>query len=527
MNDRLNAIPNRLLSWWKATDPTRRLRLGALVAMGLAALIVGLGFLTRTDWQPVYNNLSPQAAGQITNQLTQMKVPYQLTDQGRTVEVPAAQVDQVRVDLASANIPSAGTVGLPTPMTFTLGETQSEIQINQLIDLEAALSQTIDSIQGVKSSKVLINEPPPSLFGEGPGQASASVFVDLNPGAGLSAGQVRGIMNLVAHSVSGLKLDEVSVVDQLGTVLSAEALAPNPLTSPTGQAGQQLAAEDRVDNAIASQLTSMLNQVLGPGNAVVRVHAALNFDNRVVRQIVYGHRVLKGQTLSVSTSKQAGAAPVRQAGAGGNTPNYGALGATGPSSSSSRRVSSQYAVNQTVSQDTIPAGAVQRMTVAVAVDQTMSPAKLRALKNLVVQAAGLNLKRGDQVSILAQPFNRQLVRQTLAAMAATNRANRLRAQIEAAVAFLALIIVILSIRRLLKGAARRREELAEEREFYLQGAGGGKGVHISMPDFLGAAPEPAGPPSLPEVARKHLEAVSKEEPDGVARVLRTWLSEDE
>lgn len=527
MNDRWNAIQGRLLSWWKATDPTRRLRLGALVAMGLAALIVGVGFLTRTNWQPVYNNLSPQAAGQITNQLTQMKVPYQLADQGRTVKVPASRVDQVRVDLASANIPSTGTVGLPTPMTFSLGETQSEIQINQLIDLEATLAQTIDSIQGVKSSKVLINEPPPSLFGEGPAQASASVFVDLNPGARLDAGQVRGIMNLVAHSVSGLKLSQVSVVDQMGTVLSAGVLGPNALTSPTGQAGQQLSAEERVDNAIASQITSMLNQVLGPGNAVVRVHAALNFNNRDIRQIVYGHRVLKSQNLSVSASKQAGQAAVPPAGAAGNTPNYASAGATGPSSSSSRHVSSQFAINQTVSQETIPAGAVQRMTVAVAVDQKMSPARLRALKNLVVQAAGLNLRRGDQISILAQPFNHQMVRQALAAIAATNRANRLRAQIEAAIAFLALIIVVLSIRRLMKGAARRREELAEEREFYLQGAGGTGGVHISTPDVLGPPQEPSGPPSLPEVARRHLEHASKEAPDGVARVLRTWLTEDD
>ncbi len=522
MNESLKNLQNRILAWWRTTDSTRRLRLGAMTVMGLVVLIVGIGFLTRTNWQPLYNNLSAQSAGQITNQLTQMKVPYELTDQGRTVMVPASDVDQVRVDLASANIPSSGTVGLPTPVSFSLGETDQEIQINQLINTEATLESTIDSIAGIKSSKVLINQPSPSLFGEGASQASASVFVDLNPGANLNPGQVRGIMNLVAHAISGLPLADVSVVDQYGTVLSQGVLSNNG-SSAAGQAAQQLAAEHAVDNQVSSQVSSLLTQVLGPGNAVVRVNASLNFNNREVRQVTYGRGVLGSQTSNVTSSKSSAAA-VKAAGAGANTVTYPTT-LNGPSSSNSRAVTTHYDVNQTVNEVTIPAGGINRMTVAVAVDQAMSPAKLRSLKNLVVQAAGLNLRAGDQVDILAQPFNHSLVKQALASIAATQRANRLRQQIEAALAFLALVLLIVGIRRVMKRPSPRSLELAEPEELYL--GAGGMPMPMTMADLL---PQPQ--PEMIErnihaEARAHLNKTAHEHPDTVARLIRTWLAEDD
>ncbi len=521
MNESLNRLQTRVQTWWQSTDPTRRLRLGAMIMMGLVVLIVGIGFLTRTNWQPLYNNLSTQSAGQIPNQLTQMKVPYQLTNQGRTVLVPAAQVDQVRVDLASANIPSSGTVGLPTPVNFSLGETTQEIQINQLINTEATLEATINSIAGVKSSKVMINQPAPSLFGEGPSQASASVFVDLNPGAVLSPSQVRGIMNLVAHAVSGLSLRQVSVVNQNGTVLSQGALSgPSPL-SAVGQAGQQLAAEQAVDNQVAGQVGSLLTQMLGPGNAVVRVHATLNFNNREVRQIMYGRGVLANQTKNLTASKSKGAA-LPAAGAKANVPVYPTALANGPSSSSSNNVTNHYDVNQTVSNQTIPAGGIQRMTVAVALDQTMTPAKLRAIRNLVVQAAGLNLRAGDQVDILAAPFNHSLVKSALASMAATQRANRMRQQIEAAIAFLALVLIIVGIRRMLKTKTQRRLELAESQELYLTGGNQALKVADYLPDH-----RLEEIPSVYEQAKQHLTTTARQNPETVARLIRTWLAEDD
>ncbi len=520
MNESLKNVQNRLMTWWKAMDSTRRLRLGAMTVMGLVVLIVGLGFLTRTNWQPLYNNLSPQSAGQITTQLTQMKVPYQLTDQRRTVMVPAAQVDQVRVDLASADIPSSGTVGLPTPVTFSLGETDQEIQINQLVNTEATLEATINSIAGIKSSRVLINQPSPSLFGEGASQASASVFVDLTPGDSLNPGQVRGIMNLVAHAVSGLPLAQVSVVDQSGTVLSQGVLSSST-PSAVGQAAQQMAEEETVDNEVAAQISSLLTQVLGPGNAVVRVNATLNFNNREVRQVTYGKGVATSQSANVSSSKSS-VAPVTAAGAASNTVTY-PTSTSGPSSSNSKDVTTHYDVNQTVTQETIPAGGIEHMSVAVAVDQAMSPAKLRSMRNLVIQAAGLNLRAGDQVDILAQPFNHSLVKQALASIASTQRANRLREQIEAALAFLALILVIVGIRRVLKNQGQRSLELEPSQELYLPGGG----LPLSVPDYLPEHSPEALQPTIHAQARAHLTKTAHDNPETVARLIRTWLAEDD
>lgn len=424
MNQRIKEYGQQILNWWKRQSLTQRLRLGVISALALSVVLVLINWVTSPNWQPLYTNLSPRAAGQITTQLTQMKVPYQLTNQGRTVLVPKAHVNQVRVDLADLNIPSS-TVGMPQPLHFSLGETNQEITLTQLADLEATLAQTINSINGVHNSRVLINQPPPALFGESAANPTASVFLDLNLGVSLSASQVRGIMNLVAHSVAGLTPKEVTVVDQAGTLLSQNALNSQPGSSITGTSQAELAAEDQIDNQIAQKVTSMLDQVLGPGAAVVRVNASLNFNQSSIHSILYGKSVLSSQKVTTKTTSSKGAAAV-PAGAQGNTPAYPVTtGALGPSKSQSNSTTSHWLVDKTSTNQVVPAGSINRMTVAVAVDKPLSKAQSASLKSLVSSAAGVNAKRGDVVTIMGQPFNRTQVNQALKQMAQAQKIQQI------------------------------------------------------------------------------------------------------
>ncbi len=519
MNQRVKEFGQKILQWWKRQTLTQRLRFGVLAALSLSVLLVLINWVTSPNWQPLYTNLSPRSAGQITTQLTQMKVPYQLANQGRTVLVPKSHVDQVRVDLADLNIPSS-TVGMPQPLNFSLGETNQEITLTQLADLEATLAQTINSIQGVHTSRVLINQPPPQLFGESAANPTASVFLNLNPGVSLSPSQVRGIMNLVAHSVAGLTPKEVTVVDQAGTLLSQNVLNSQPGSTITGTNQAELTAEDQVDNQIAQNVTSMLDQVLGPGAAVVRVNASLNFNQSTIHSTQYGKSVLSSQQVNTKTSSQTGtAAP---AGAGGNTPAYPVTtGAVGPSKSQSNTTTSHWLVDTTSTRQVVPSGSINRMTVAVAVDKPLSTAQSASLKSLVSSAAGVNAARGDVVTILGQPFNRSQVNQALKQMAQAQRMQQIHRDIlEGVLALLGVILAIL----LWRGLSRlRRSSPAPTFEPAMAGA---PSQSLSVSDLLNEIRQ-SKEPTAAEAAKGHLEEMLQKDPESAARLIRAWIQEDE
>ncbi len=522
MDNRAQAFLSRFGEWWTAQPQSKKLRLGGLVVLGLALLVAGFAVIASPNWQPLYTNLNARTAGQITAQLNTMKIPYQLTRGGSTVEVPKKDVNQVRVSLADQNIPSS-SVGLPSnSMNFSLGETNQEIQLTQLANLEATLESTINSINGVRSSRVLINQPSPSLFGETSSQSTASVFVDLAPGATLSAGQVRGIMNLVAHSVSGLKVSQVSVVDQMGAVLSAGVLNNSKAASVSGTTGAELSAENAVSSQIRANVENMLSQVLGPGNAVVQVRAILNFNHSTVHTVQYGHSVLSSQQVETKTSSGV-TPPSTPVGTAGNTPTVTTQTTPSSSKSNSKTTISNYKVGSTKTQQTIPAGQIQRLTVAVVVDKKLSPAEARQLKSLVANAAGVNFKTGDQLSVVGMPFNHSAVSQAVAAMQKAQRAQTIRQAAMALGALIALIVVILMIRRTVKNRAP-----VEAPVMTLPTAVGAQ-ENFQEPmsvaellDEMRAAKEP----TISDQARQRLDEMARNDPETAARLLKAWMEDE-
>lgn len=525
MNDQVQAYLTRLRQWWAGQSATRRLRLAGLIVLAMAVVVGGWAFITSPNWQPLYTNLNARTAGQITAQLNTMKIPYQLTNGGSTVEVPKNDVNQVRVSLADQNIPSQN-VGLPSSLSFSIGESNAQIQATELANLEATLQATVNSITGVRSSRVLINQPAPGLFGETTSQASASVFVDLQPGGSLSSGQVRGIMNLVAHSVQGLSVKNVSVVDQSGLVLSAGALSQNGQAAGVSDVSQaELAAENQVAATIRTNVQNMLTQVLGPGNAVVQVSDILNFNHSTVNSTQYGKGVLSQQ--QVQTSSSAGSAPPSTpVGTAGNTPGTTVTtsASTSTGTQTSKTTINRYDVNQTKTVQSIPAGQIQRLTIAVVVNQKLTAKEAASLKSLVANAGGVNFKAGDQLSVVGMPFNRTAVNAALASMQKAQRSQTIRQAAAAAAALLVLGFLLLMIRRTIKN----RPTPAERPAITLPTAVGGQvnfQEPMSVADLLSemrAAKEPA----ISDQARQRLDEMARNDPETAARLLKAWMEEE-
>lgn len=497
-------------TWWANLPGARRWRLATAAGLGLATAIVLGQWATNPHWTPVYTHLSPSAAGAMTQVLQQQHLPYQLAAGGSTIAVPGGKVALARVTLAEHNLPAGGsTANMPISPKFTLGETSQEIQLTSQADLEQTLAATIQTLQGVQHARVLITEPPPSLFGESSAQPTASVFLGLAPGATLSPTQVNGIQHLVAGAVSGLLTKHVTVVNQAGALLPGTAnTTPNATTAHA--ASTDLEATQAVDHALQQQVQNLLDPIYGPGNVVAQVQAQLAFSSSTQTQTQVAPKgTITSQETTKQSSSSAGVAS-KAAGVTGNTPTYPTIGATGPSKSSKSQTITHYAKSITKQTTTTPPGAIQRLTVAVAVNQTLTAAQQQQIQTLVSQAVGANAKRGDVVTVTGLAFSKQAAQQAQKAVAAAARQQRLREEILGGVGLLGVMLLVLLLRRRRKPAPQLDS---------------GQPVHLTVEYPEEDEAETAEQVEAQRKLRESLVDWSQRDPDAVARVVRSMVEE--
>src|SRR6185312_7366338 len=261
-------------TFWTRFTPAARAGLivgVGLIAAGAVALAV---WSSRGDYAVLFSQLNESDAASVVAQLKQQKVPYRLTEDGTTIEVPAAQVYDTRLSLFSSGMPLSGGVGFELYDHQDYGLTEEDQRVQYQRALQGELARTIDSLQGVKYARVHLVIPPETIFKSDREQPSAAVSLVLKSAAVPTAGQVEGIQRLVAASVAGLAPSEVVINDQRGITLSAV----DPAQSGTTGSGGRLAVERQVESYLAHKIATLLDRAYGPGQALVSVDVSLNFD---------------------------------------------------------------------------------------------------------------------------------------------------------------------------------------------------------------------------------------------------------
>lgn len=376
----------------------------AMSVLALIALVVGgaafMQMESKPNYQPLFTNLQSADAGAITAQLTSAKVPFQLTNGGSTILVPANDVNAERVTLAEQGLPGSGTVGFSTLEKSGVTTSQFVQQIEYQQALEGQLQQTIESIQGVQSAQVSLVVPQQSSFAVGVQQATtASILVNLVPGTTLSSTQVQAIEHLAASATPGLSVSNVTVVDNRGDVLSSAGAT----TGTTGASDRSQTVS--YDTQLSSSLQSLLNRVVGVGNAAVSVHALLNFNQQSTTTKGFQTNA-QGLPLTAQTSSSKSS----QTYSGSGTPPSGVLGAgqiatsgSGKYTTTNNQVTNAVGqVTQTVKQ---APGQVVTTSVAVLLNSNAKPkVSPKKIQTLVTAAAGLNTANGDQLVVTAMPF---------------------------------------------------------------------------------------------------------------------------
>ena len=413
-------------------DQGQKLKLG-LGALALLAVALALFFMGRqADWRVLYANLGDKDGGAVVAQLSQMNIPYQYTEGGGAIMVPADKVHDTRLRLASQGLPKGTVNGFELMESNRFGMTQFQERLTFQRGLEGELTRSIQSLSSVQSARVHLALPNQNGFFREQQKPSASVLLTLHPGRTLDKAQVAGIVHLVAASVPEMNPKAVSIVDDAGNLLSN-----SPDGSSQGADLQKLQYTQQLEQNYTRRILDMLEPLVGVGNVKAQVNADVDFslvestseqhrpnqtpENAAVRsqQIVQDGSAAAEQPAGVpgATTNQppaTGTAPINGAAAPLGVAGNGATAGT-----SSRRESViNYEVDKTVKVVREASGNVRRLSAAVVINHRSSTDRagketslpipqeqLDQMTALVRETIGFNQERGDSVNLMNAPFN--------------------------------------------------------------------------------------------------------------------------
>ncbi|WP_334188499.1 flagellar basal-body MS-ring/collar protein FliF [Noviherbaspirillum sp.] len=403
--------------------------------LGVAAVVAVMAAVWMWGKQPEYRvlfaNFSDRDGGAIVAALQQMNVPYKFAEGGGAILVPAEQVHDARLKLASQGLPKGGSVGFELMENQKLGVSQFHEQVNFQRALEGELARSIQSVAAVQAARVHLALPKASVFVRDQQKPTASVLLNLHAGRTMDPQQVSAIVHLVASSVPDLPIKNVTVVDQNGTLLSDAGRNANGNTLDPSQ----LKYVDELQQSIVKRIESILTPILGPDNVRAEATADIDFSHSEQAAEIYkpnqtpAASAIRSQQSSESVNGS-GATASGVPGALSNQPpapstaplTAPAAGAPAPVAGAApaavqKDMTVNYEVDKTVRYVQQPMGGVKRLSVAVVVNYkkevdkagkvTMKPlseAEKTQITDLVREAMGFNKERGDSLNVVNSPF---------------------------------------------------------------------------------------------------------------------------
>jgi flagellar M-ring protein FliF len=403
-----------LLDGLKALGPARLAAMGA-VGLGVMVLLATLVLRgNQAHFALLYGDLDMRESAQIVDNLTRQHIAYQIVGNGGSIMVPVEDVGRARLLLAKDGLPSGGSVGYELfDRGDSLTTSQFQQQLNQARALEGELSRTIRTIEGVRGARVHLVLPKREPFQRERQDAQASVLLTLNGNARLDNQAVQAILNLVAAAVPGLRPQNISIIDNHGTMLAraGEALG--------GSAGAQGAEEMRrqTEVRLARAVEEMLEQSVGPGR--VRAEASVEMDYERVNETQEKYdpdgkveRSTQSVTSNNKSTEKDSSTSVQN-----NLPNADAGGGQTGSQDTKQEETTNYEIGRTVRTMVREQPSIKRISLAVMVDGTdepgpdgkpvwkpRSPEEIARLTSLVQSAVGYNEKRGDHVEVASLRF---------------------------------------------------------------------------------------------------------------------------
>jgi flagellar M-ring protein FliF len=524
-----------------------RSKLGLGLGVGLLAAVVVAMTLwsSQGDYKVLYANLSDKDGGAIIAQLSQMNVPYKFADGGGAILVPAGQVHDMRLKLASAGLPKGSVVGYELMDGARFGQTQFQERLTFQRGLEGELTRSITSMAAVQNARVHLALPNQNGFFREQQKPSASVLLSLHPGRTLDRAQIAGIVHLVSASVPEMSPKAVSVLDQTGALLTG-----GDESHGSGLDAQQLQYVNQIETGYTKRIFDLLEPIVGRDNLRASVTADIDFSQSEATSEEY--KPNQGAAASIAirsqqTTEQSGSSAATVAGIPGAASNQPPIAATAPLAGASqplqagqaggaggnsrRDATTNYEVDKTVRVTRNATGNVRRLNAAVVVNYrsntdakgktstvALAPDEIEKLTTLVRESIGFKQDRGDSVKVINAPFKVTPVEKIDTPLwKQPETLDLLRtALVPLGLSLVALLVFFGIVRPALKAALPPPPK--EE-------PGAKLNAVVDDPQSLPGANQPpalAGPNSAELLASARV--MAKDNPAAVATIVRGWVS---
>ncbi|MEL6169689.1 MAG: flagellar basal-body MS-ring/collar protein FliF [Pseudomonadota bacterium] len=423
-----------------------------LVVGATLAMFAGILLMTRIASEPrldlLYSGLDPAVAGDVLQSLEAAGATYEV--RGSAIYVDATKRDALRLTLASEGKPAQSAQGYELLDSLTgFGTTSQMFDAAYWRAKEGELARTILAADNVASARVHIANVDQRPFAR---SASPSASVTITTRSGPVAPEfAEALTHLIASAVTGMEASAVSVIDsRTGLVATANDLP----------GGVHFGRGDRSE-LMKRRIERLLEARVGPGNAVVEVSIDYVTETEQIteRRVDPDTRVaISSDTEERTTSNSEnrnGAVTVAS-----NLPD-GDANAEGPQSSSQNAETREvinYEVSETQREVLRGPGSIRRISVAVLVNgvrvpgpdgariwEPRSDAELASLRDLVSSAAGIDEKRGDQVTLRTLEFPKVAVAGTDAPSAGTGLLSRLDPVHSLQIALIATVVLVIAL----------------------------------------------------------------------------------
>jgi flagellar M-ring protein FliF len=522
------------------------------------AMVLGLVFFSMfrmrgPDYAVLFSNLQPDEANAVVQKLDAGKIPHRLADGGATILVPHEAVYEQRVALAGEGVVKAGGgTGFELFDRTNLGMTDFQEKIAKTRATEGELQRTISGLGPVQSARVHIAAPEASLYSTTQQPTTASVAIQTKVGMQLNAQEVRGITQLVSGAVAGLKPENVTIVDQNGTILRPSALeeagSVADSTSALKHTQDQLLAKEKYESNLQQSLQGLLDATIGAHRSAVRVNTEMNFDANATETKSFAPQ---GTVRSAQTERETyngnGAPRTAAGGVPGTTtnvvPTYQGTQAQTTGRYGKTKTTTNYEVTESTAKHIDAPGKLTRLSVAVLVNvpgaaavpanananaaaYVVANADVQKIQHAVAAAAGIDPARGDQISVEAIPFAPE--RQALAGGGGSSATTVLGIP---AVPFIALLVILAVAGAGAGFALMRRRMFRPSNELPTFDST----LAEELPSFeehpmLDGTPSIAAPiRSAADLTREqmieYVTTVAQENPDNIAKLVKLWLAE--
>ncbi|MBL4762528.1 MAG: flagellar M-ring protein FliF [Gammaproteobacteria bacterium] len=401
-------------------------QLALLVGLALA-IAVGINvamWAKNPNFVTLFANLTGQDTNQIIDVLRAAEMPFKIDSSTGTIMVGQDQVHEARLKLAAQGLPGTSAVGLE------MLQKDQGIGTSQFIEtaryhhaLESELARSIASIHAIETARVHLALPKQSVFVRKRVKTSASVFVRLYPGRNLERGQIDAIVHMVASSIANLEAGQVTLVDQNGRLLTSSGGSADIMMS-----NKQFEYKRQIEKSFVMRITDLLEPIVGMGKVRAQITARLDFESvestsevyDPAKSVVRSEQVAEEQTRTGIAAEGIPGALSNQAPGAGTTAVGGATaeGAQENTPTNQTRSSTRnFEVDRVISHTRRPTGTLQRLSVAVVIDDktskndkgvmtrsAYSEAEVAEMTTLIKEAIGFEEARGDSISVMNRAF---------------------------------------------------------------------------------------------------------------------------